>query len=102
VSPDCGEIQERLTDSGPAALRADPSARHHIAECEDCYAFLETLCKVDAAFRTLPLHDAPDVLVERVVAAARRSRWTSPSRSRGIACLGIACLIAAIFWLLVL
>ncbi len=117
MSPDCGEIQERLTDSGPAALRADPEARRHIAECESCYGFLEALLEVDGAFRTLPQLDPPDALVERALEALatapadesrprtavprRRPRWVLTSRPKIVGIVAVACLAVAVSWTLI-
>ncbi len=64
----CRRIQSTLADRGAAALRADEGAQRHLDECDDCFAVLESLTELDAAFEAMPPVDAPDELVERLLA----------------------------------
>ena len=69
MKTNCRQIQRTLAERGPEALRADEQAQDHVAECGDCFAFLEALAEVDAGLARLEPVDAPDQLVEELLAA---------------------------------
>lgn len=71
MSARCLALQDLLAEAGPTALQADVEAQRHLERCEACFAFLESLAEVDGALRALPLPDAPDALVERLLARVR-------------------------------
>ncbi len=66
----CRRLQESLAELGPAALRDDAPAQAHLEECDDCFAVLEAMAEVDAAFDHLPSLDAPDELVDSLLRRA--------------------------------
>jgi len=63
----CKQIQDRLAESGPIALREDIQAQEHLVECEACYKLLETLDRVEQGLASLPPLDAPDEVVARLL-----------------------------------
>jgi len=69
----CRQIQDTLATTGAQALRNDKEAQKHLADCSDCFAVLERLDDLDAIFEALPRIDAPDDMVERLL-ARRTSR----------------------------
>lgn len=68
MKPVCRRVQKTLAEEGPRGLRPDEAAQAHLAECAECYAVLEALAEMDAAFTELPTTDAPDEVVERLLA----------------------------------
>ncbi len=64
----CNQIQETLAAEGPQAFREDERAQQHLEECEACFGFLETLVELDASLHALPVVDAPDTLVNQLLA----------------------------------
>jgi predicted TIM-barrel fold metal-dependent hydrolase len=74
----CEELRETLAESGRGAASTDDVVRGHLRECLDCCAFEEALADVDAALGAMPVHDAPDRVVEQVLASSR-----IPDRPRG-------------------
>ncbi len=82
MSSRCREIQSLLADAGPTALQADESAQEHLVSCEECYALLQAMGELDAAFTALPAIDAPDAAVTRAVANARRPAEPAPATRR--------------------
>ena len=83
----CRTIRDRLATEGPGALRDDEAAQRHVAECNDCFAFLESLSAIESGLADLPQHDAPDHVVERLLArpelAAAPSGDVGPTRRGG-------------------
>ncbi len=91
----CRRLQDTLAELGAAALREDELAQRHLEECDDCFAVLEAMAEVDAAFDHLPSLDAADELVDsllrRVEAgdgaaetpAAAGPRWRSWAAAAG-------------------
>jgi predicted TIM-barrel fold metal-dependent hydrolase len=74
VKPVCEKLQDALAEHGPRALPVDDASQAHLRECTDCRAFIDALDEVTAALATLPVHDAPQAAVERVLAATRDER----------------------------
>ena len=70
----CRRIQDTLASEGAQALRADEAAQRHLADCADCFAVLESLNALDAAFDALPSIDAPEDTVAGLLA-----RQTDPA-----------------------
>lgn len=66
----CQQTQELLAAEGVAALHQNPQARDHVTDCSDCFPFLEALAAIEAELSALPPYQAPQDLVERVVASA--------------------------------
>ncbi len=59
----CRQIREILTHDGLAALQADTAAQDHLAECADCFAFLEVQAELDSGLAQLPSLDVSDPVV---------------------------------------
>lgn len=74
---ECKRIRNHLAESGLQALQYDSLAQKHLAECEGCFQFLEKLSQIDEGLSALPALDAPDELVERLLA---REELTKPAR----------------------
>ena len=74
----CRRIQRTLAEQGPSALQSDAPAQQHLEECDDCFSVLEALTELDETFLEMPRLDAPDELVERLLA---RSELTDPRES---------------------
>jgi TonB family protein len=68
MKPKCQKIRDTLATDGPQALRGDETARQHLAECEECFAFLESLSQIDTGLGSMPQIDAPDEVVEHLLA----------------------------------
>ncbi len=68
MSDICRRLQDILAERGPTALRDDEAAQRHLEECNDCFAVLDSLAALDAGFEALPRLDAPDELVEALLA----------------------------------
>lgn len=75
MSKECERIQAALTEGGREALKDDAAAQAHLAECDECFAFLEALALVDETMKQLPAHDAADALVNRTL-----SEVSAPAR----------------------
>lgn len=66
-APYCKTLQLRLLDEGVAALGQDAEAENHLAECDECFAYLEALTQVDEVLTTLPAHEpAPDLVATTI------------------------------------
>ncbi|MEM7584866.1 MAG: hypothetical protein AAF560_15850 [Acidobacteriota bacterium] len=93
----CRRVQRILGEGGPTALQTDAAAQQHLEGCEDCFALLEQVARLDAAFDAMPKLDAPDELVEQLLAReefsvdpAEQVTSTVPDwRQRLIAFLGL-------------
>ena len=64
----CKKIQDTLATDGPQALRRDDAAQQHLAECNECFAFLESLSAIENGLQGMPGLDAPDHVVESLLA----------------------------------
>ena len=64
----CKNIQETLATDGPRALRQDENAQQHLADCNECFAFLEALSTVEDGLGSMAELDAPDHVVESLLA----------------------------------
>lgn len=64
----CRKVQHTLAEQGPEALRSDDRAQRHLEECADCFEMLENVAGVDDVLGKLPDLDAPNELVERLLA----------------------------------
>ena len=81
----CRKIQDTLAAEGPRALSGDEAGQQHVAECTECFSFLESLSAIEVGLQSLPRPDAPDDVVERLLsrpeiadpaaAAVDTSRW---------------------------
>jgi hypothetical protein len=69
TSLSCESIRERLADGDD-----DAELRAHAEACPDCRPILAALSEIDDALDALPAIDAPDALVERVVATVREEK----------------------------
>lgn len=74
MKPMCEKLQDALAEHGPRALPVDDPSQAHLRECADCRAFIAALDEVAAALTTMPVHDAPQPVVERLLAATRDDR----------------------------
>ncbi len=72
----CRKVQQTLAEQGPEALRPDATAQRHLEECPDCFQMLETVAGLNDALGKLPDLDAPDEVVERLLA---RPELTAPA-----------------------
>ena len=66
MKPMCERLQDDLAEYGSGALSAE--ADSHLRECGDCRSFAAALGELDAVLTRVPLHDAPQALVDRVLA----------------------------------
>ena len=59
--PICNEVREALATDGPRGLRDNDAARRHLAQCGDCFAFLESVDEIEtgAGPRTRPSPGLP-------------------------------------------
>ena len=64
----CRKLQDTLAVDGPRALGEDQGAQDHLAECPSCFAFLESIAELDQGFDNLAALDAPEELVEKLLA----------------------------------
>ena len=64
----CKELQDMLAAEGPQAVRENEGAQRHLEECATCFSFLETLSELNENLRELPVVDAPEALVEKLLA----------------------------------
>jgi TonB family protein len=79
MKPICRELQERLAGEGAVALRDDAAAQRHLEECPACFQVLESLARLDEALREMPTVDAPEPVLDALLARARVE--TSPPAS---------------------
>jgi len=102
----CRKIQDTLAADGPQALRGNEAAQQHLAECDDCFGFLETLSEIEAGLGSMAdEHDAPDEVVEALLArpeittppgaAHRVTRWL-PQRPLAWGSIAAAFLLVAV------
>lgn len=71
MKPICRDLQERLAVEGPQALRADAAAQRHLEECAECFRVMEELARLDEALSALPAADAPDSVVDGLLARVK-------------------------------
>jgi TonB family protein len=64
----CERIREALAAEGARALGSDEAARHHVAECEDCFRFLAALAEIDSGLAAMGSFDAPEPVVAALLA----------------------------------
>jgi hypothetical protein len=83
IDPICRGVRRTLTTEGREALRDDPAAQQHLADCPDCQAFLEAQAELEALLFELPVMDAPDELVQRVLLAVEREGAANPGSAAG-------------------
>ena len=62
----CNTVQMRLADLGFAELERDTELAQHIAECERCGQFADTIRSLEVALRDLSEHDPDDRLVTEI------------------------------------
>ena len=78
----CASLQERLADEGVELIQRDAAIRDHLAGCDDCGRFLESLERLDAGMSQLPPLAAPAALVARTAqAVARKAKSTGGGRA---------------------
>jgi TonB family protein len=68
MNPTCKKLQETLAAEGLEALQKDDAAQRHLEECEECFYFIETLQELNTSLSEMPLTDAPDRVVETLLA----------------------------------
>ena len=68
MKPICRDLQERLAGEGAQALRADAAAQRHLEECAECFRALEGLARLDEALAAMPALDAPERVVDELLA----------------------------------
>ncbi|MDH3688717.1 MAG: hypothetical protein OEU36_04460 [Gammaproteobacteria bacterium] len=68
----CNEIQKRLADQGTPAVAAEAKVRAHIESCENCARFFKSLKKIENALTSLPQHEPPADLLDRVKRSIER------------------------------
>ena len=76
----CDEIQELLAAEGAEVLSFNPAAREHLAECPECFRFLESLQELDSTLAQLPDYDARDEIVEWIT--ERVSKLGPPTKQK--------------------
>ncbi len=64
----CKQLKDVLATEGPRALQADEAAQQHLSECAACFDFLESLSAIEAGLHSLPSLDAPQRVVESLLA----------------------------------
>src|SRR5258707_1210946 len=67
----CEKLQNALAEHGPSALPVDDASKAQVRQCGACRAFIEALDEITAVLTRMPVHDAPQPVVERVLAATR-------------------------------
>jgi Ca-activated chloride channel family protein len=87
----CETICNAIAELGPESLRDNETAQEHVAECAECYAFLEAAAELQRDLGALEPIDAPDELVARVLARVNADAdverrgpggWRGVARSR--------------------
>ena len=63
----CRRIRTILLVEGPRGLQSDAAAQEHLTECEECFDCLENQAALLSQLPELPLVEAPDELVARVL-----------------------------------
>lgn len=63
----CDTIEQRIAAEGVEFLQADAAMARHAASCPRCSDLIERLAELDANLGALPVHDAADGLVGRVI-----------------------------------
>jgi protein TonB len=79
MNPTCKKLQETMAAEGPEVLQTDDAAQRHLEECEACFSFLGTLQELNASLLEMPTVDAPDHVVEELLA---RPELESPVETR--------------------
>ncbi len=80
-APRCEALQQQLLEAGVGALDSDAQA--HLAECEECFAYLEALTQLDEALVALPSHEPSNALLVSTVERIRNlPLQAEPLRSR--------------------
>lgn len=81
----CRKLRQRAAEDGVEVVRDAPAAAEHLATCDGCRRALEALDAVDAALGDLTPHDAPESVVEDLLArvAATPDSVSDLSPSRG-------------------
>ena len=73
----CKRLQMMMADKGPHSLRDDRVAQEHLAECTACFEFLEAHAMIHEKLSDTSLIDAPDDVVNELVAyVAEQSKKT--------------------------
>lgn len=70
----CTQFQESLAERWPSRPPVDPAAHAHLLGCLDCRTVLAALQELDTTLTAMPIHDAPDRIVEQVLASTRSRR----------------------------
>lgn len=76
----CERVQGLLADNGPGVLENDAEARGHVESCDACFETLERLAALDLALAELPPHNAPDAVVEKLLAQPELAELSEPSK----------------------
>jgi len=72
----CKKIRETLAAEGPRALGRDDAAQQHLAECSECFTFLESLSQIENGLQDMATLDAPDHVVESLLARSELAQAT--------------------------
>ena len=94
----CRELQGRLAVDGPAVLREDREGQQHVADCPSCFAFLETISQLQQGLNSLASVDAPDSVVETLLARPELTRAPEPRQNLWLPAggwLGLRSLVAS-------
>lgn len=67
----CEHVQEQLADLGLQALKEEPVIQKHLSGCVHCHTFFLALQEVDAQLAMFPPVEAPQSLVDSVLAMAQ-------------------------------
>ncbi len=64
----CENLQMLMAEKGPLSLRDDMAAQEHLAECTECFEFLEAHSIINEKLSDTSHIDAPDEVVNELVA----------------------------------
>jgi len=68
----CQHIQQLILEKGPESLRDHRVYQKHIASCEACFTFLEASSELGPMLLGLPVHQPPESLVQKTIAAIEK------------------------------
>ncbi len=64
----CKKLQKLMADKGPCSLRDDLAAQEHLAECDECFEYLEAHAMINERLSDTAGIDAPDFVVDELLA----------------------------------
>lgn len=68
MNASCRKLRQRAAREGVEAIHASSAAAAHLADCDGCRRAVDALAAVDDALAALPPHDAPDAVVDSLLA----------------------------------